>query len=125
VSGREVGIVLVVSSHRGSLLGTSGLVKCRRSAPGARCEATTILPLAHTNPIESTFASVRHRITRSRNCRSRATFLGLAFKLVQEAEKTWRRLNGVDRMTKLVKGVVFKDEIPVQDNPLEPRKVAA
>jgi putative transposase len=81
--------------------------------------------LRTTNPIESTFASVRHRTTRSRNCLSRATFLGLAFKLVQEAEKTWRRLNGVDRMTELVKGVVFKDGIPVPDNPPEPQKVAA
>jgi hypothetical protein len=35
-----------------------------------------------TNPIESTFAFVRHRITRARNCLSRATFLGLAFKLM-------------------------------------------
>lgn len=44
--------------------------------------------LRTTNPIESTFATVRHRTTRSRNCLSRATFLGLAFKLMEEAEKT-------------------------------------
>ena len=49
------------------------------------------LHIRTTNPIESTFASVRHRTTRSRNCLSRATFLGLAFKLVEEAQKTWRR----------------------------------
>ena len=41
-----------------------------------------------TNPIESTFATVRHRTTRARSCLSRATFLGLAFKLMEEAEKT-------------------------------------
>jgi putative transposase len=83
--------------------------------------------LRTTHPIESTFASVRHRTTRTRtrNCLSRATFLGLAFKLVQEAEKTWRRLNGVDRMTELVKGIVFKDGIPVPDSPPEQQKVAA
>ncbi len=38
-----------------------------------------------TNPIESTFATVRHRTTRARNCLSRSTFLGLAFKLMEEA----------------------------------------
>ena len=42
--------------------------------------------LRTTNPIESTFATVRQRTTRPKNCVSRATFLGLAFKLVQEAE---------------------------------------
>jgi transposase-like protein len=48
--------------------------------------------LRTTNPIESTFVTVRHRTTRTRNCVSRATFLGLAFKLAEEAEKTWRRI---------------------------------
>ena len=37
--------------------------------------------LRTTNPIESTFATVRHRTTRTKNCVSRPTFLGLAFKL--------------------------------------------
>jgi putative transposase len=45
-----------------------------------------------TNPIESTFATVRHRTTRARNCLSRSTFLGLAFKLMEEAEKSWNRI---------------------------------
>jgi transposase-like protein len=44
--------------------------------------------LRTTNPIESTFATVRHRTTRTRNCVSPATFLGLAFKLIEEAEKS-------------------------------------
>jgi transposase-like protein len=48
--------------------------------------------LRTTNPIESTFATVRHRTTRTRNCVSRPTFLGLAFKLIEEAEKAWRRM---------------------------------
>jgi transposase-like protein len=50
--------------------------------------------LRTTNAIESTFATVRHRTKRTRNCVSRPTFLGLAFKLIEEAEKTWRRING-------------------------------
>ena len=44
--------------------------------------------LRMANAVESTFAIVRHRTTRTRTCLSRPTFLGLAFKLVMEAEKT-------------------------------------
>lgn len=75
--------------------------------------------LRTTNPIESTFATVRHRTTRSKNCLSRPTFLGLAFKLVQEAEKSWRRIRGADRLPELMQGVVFNDGIPVTDDPSE------
>jgi putative transposase len=51
-----------------------------------------------TNPIESTFATVRHRTTRPRNCLSRSTFLGLAFKLMEEAEKSWNRIRAIDQI---------------------------
>lgn len=78
-----------------------------------------------TNPIESTFATVRHRTTRSRNCLSRATFLGLAFKLMEEAEKTWRKIRGADKIGPLLDGVPFKDGIPAPDNPPEQQKLAA
>ena len=78
-----------------------------------------------TNPIESTFATVRHRTTRARNCLSRATFLGLAFKLMEEAEKTWRKIRGADRIGPLLDGVPFKDGIPAQDNPPEQQKLVA
>lgn len=78
-----------------------------------------------TNPIESTFATVRHRTTRSRNCLSRATFLGLAFKRMEEAEKSWRRIRGTDKISPLLDGVPFKDGMPVQDDPPEQQKLAA
>jgi len=78
-----------------------------------------------TNPIESTFASVRHRTTRSRNCLSRETFLGLAFKLIEEAEKSWRRLNGPNRLTELLQGKVFKDGMPASNEASEEQRVAA
>lgn len=78
-----------------------------------------------TNAIESTFATVRHRTTRTRNCVSRATFLGLAFKLVEEAEKTWRRINGPDKIKLLLKGVAFNDGEAVQNNPPVQQKLAA
>jgi transposase-like protein len=81
--------------------------------------------LRTTNPIESTFATVRHRTTRTRNCVSRATFLGLAFKLVEEAEKSWRRIRGAERIELLLKGIPFKDGIAVQDNPPRQQNLAA
>jgi len=81
--------------------------------------------LRTTNPIESTFATVRHRTTRTRNCVSRATFLGLAFKLIEEAEKSWRRIRGAERIELLLKGVPFKDGIAVQDNPPPQQNLAA
>jgi transposase-like protein len=78
-----------------------------------------------TNPIESTFATVRHRTTRTRNCVTRATFLGLAFKLIEEAEKTWRRIRGADKIEMLMKGIVFKDGEAVTDNPPPQQNLAA
>jgi transposase-like protein len=81
--------------------------------------------LRTTNPIESTFATVRHRTTRTRNCVSRATFLGLAFKLIEEAEKSWRRIRGAERIELLLRGVPFKDGIAVQDNPPPQQNLAA
>ena len=81
--------------------------------------------LRTSNPIESTFATVRHRTTRSRNCLSRATFLGLAFKLVQEAQKTWRRIRAPERLAEMINGTVFKDGLPVSDDPPEQQRVAA
>jgi putative transposase len=78
-----------------------------------------------TNPIESTFATVRHRTRRTRNCVSRPTFLGLAFKLVAEAENSWRRIRGADKIELLLKGIPFKDGNPVQDNPPAQQKFAA
>ena len=69
-----------------------------------------------TNPIESTFATVRHRSSRTRNCVSRDTFLGLAFLLMEEAEKSWNKIRGADKIEKLLQGVVFKNGDAVKDN---------
>lgn len=83
------------------------------------------LHLRTTNPIESTFATVRHRTTRTKNCVSRSTFLGLAFKLVQEAEKSWRRIRGVERINELLAGIVFKDGVSVTDDDDQQQRLAA
>lgn len=78
-----------------------------------------------TNPIESTFATVRHRTTRTKNCVSRSTFLGLAFKLIQEAENTWRRIRGAERIDELLAGTRFRDGLPVTDEEPEQQRLAA
>jgi transposase-like protein len=84
------------------------------------------LHIRTTNPIESTFATVRHRTTRTRNCVSRDTFLGLAFKLMEEAEKGWHKIYGADKIEKLLQGVVFKNGEAVKDNlPPADQKLAA
>lgn len=81
--------------------------------------------LRTTHAIESTFATVRHRTARSKNCLSRSTFLGLAFQLLQEAEKSWRRIRGAGRAPELMNDVVFEDGIPVTDDPPEQQVMAA
>lgn len=82
--------------------------------------------LRTTNPIESTFATVRHRTTRTKNCVPRSTFLGLAFKLVQEVEKPSRRIRGAAHIAELMDSVVFKDGEPVvHDEEQEQQKLAA
>ena len=81
--------------------------------------------LRTTNPIESTFATVRHRTTRTKNCVTRSTFLGLAFKLVQEAEKSWRRIKKAERIAELIQGVVFADGEPVKEQTQERQRFAA
>ena len=55
--------------------------------------------LRTTNPIESTFATVRHRTIRSKDCLSNRTALAMVFKLVEGAQKSWRRLDG-DALTR-------------------------
>ncbi|ALX44619.1 IS256 family transposase (plasmid) [Burkholderia humptydooensis] len=81
--------------------------------------------LRTTNPIESTFATVRHRTTRTRNCLSRATFLGLAFKLIESAEQSWRRIRGVDKIEQLMNGIPFKDGTPVTESTPAQQPLAA
>lgn len=66
-----------------------------------------------SNPIESTFATIRHRTKRSKGCLSRDGMLHMMFKLGQCAEKKWRRLRGFDSLGKVITGVKFRDGIEV------------
>ena len=69
--------------------------------------------LRTTNPIESTFATVRHRTIRSKGCLSNKTALAMVFKLVEHAQRHSRRLDGHDLLPKIILGVKFKDGIEV------------
>jgi transposase-like protein len=66
-----------------------------------------------SNPIESTFATIRHRTKRSKGCLSRDGMLHMMFKLGQCAEKKWRRLRGFNYLAKVIIGVKFKDGVEV------------
>src|SRR3954453_12883762 len=66
-----------------------------------------------TNPIESTFATVRHRTIRSEGCLSNGTALAMVFKLVEGAQKSWRRLDGPNQLPKVLGGIKFTDGIEV------------
>jgi len=68
-----------------------------------------------TNPIESTFATVRLRTRRTKGCGSRTAGLTMVFKLTQCAERHWRRLNGVELLGEVIEGVRFIDGIK-EDN---------
>lgn len=69
--------------------------------------------LRTTNPIESTFATVRLRTNKTRGCVSRNTILAMVFKLTLSAEKQWRKLRGFSKLAKVVEGVVFENGIEV------------
>jgi putative transposase len=71
--------------------------------------------LRTTNPIESTFATVRLRTQRTKGCGSRIATLTMVFKLGIEAQKHWRRLNGSALLPKVVTGVQFIDGEELQE----------
>ena len=64
-----------------------------------------------TNPIESTFATVRQRTVKTKNCLSRKTALAMVFKLILSAKAKWRKLDGSSRLAEVIEGVPFKDGI--------------
>jgi len=78
-------------------------------------------PAAHwqhirtSNPIESTFATVRHRTRQTKGCGSRLATLTMVFKLATSAQKHWRKLRGYQLIEKVIKGVRFKDGEEVKE----------
>ena len=68
-----------------------------------------------TNPIESTFATVRHRTKRSKGCLSRTKTRIMVFKLIKAAEKSWLRLRGRNQLPKVITGIKFTDAEEAKD----------
>ena len=60
-----------------------------------------------TNPIETTFATVRLRTRRTKGCGSRIACLTMVFRLTQYAERRWRTLNGAKLLADVIRGVTF------------------
>lgn len=73
-----------------------------------------------TNPIESTFATVRLRTSKTRGCVSRGSLLAMVFKLMKVAEQKWYKLKGSEFLLQVIQGVRFKDGTQVNTH-----KVAA
>jgi transposase-like protein len=62
-----------------------------------------------SNPIESTFATVRLRTAKTRGCVARHTILAMVYKLGQSAQKRWRKLRGFKLLAEVIRGIKFKD----------------
>ena len=75
--------------------------------------------LRTSNPIESVFATVRHRTVRTRGALSQDTARLMVFKLVMAAAKTWRRLKGENQLPKIIQGVTFRDGVEVIETPTQ------
>ncbi|MBK8909102.1 MAG: IS256 family transposase, partial [Rhodospirillales bacterium] len=65
--------------------------------------------LRTTNPVESVFATVRHRTVRTKGCLSHGTAMVMVFKLITAAARTWRKLKGSNQLPKIIEGVKFTD----------------
>ncbi len=77
------------------------------------------------NPIESVFATVRHRTVRAKGCLSHATAMVMVFKLITAASRTWRHLNGNNQLPKVIEGVKFRDGIEASENASDANQTAA
>ena len=70
--------------------------------PAERCKH-----LRTTDVIENSFATIHHRTNRSKGCLSNKTALAMIFKLAEAAEQHWRRLDGLNRLPKVIRGIKF------------------
>ena len=77
--------------------------------------------LRTSNPVESVFATVRHRTVRTKGALSQKTVKLMVFTLVQAASRTWRRLNGANQLPRVIEGVKFTDGVAKTD----PAKISA
>jgi transposase-like protein len=75
--------------------------------------------LRTSNPIESVFATVRHRTVRTKGALSQDTARLMVFKLVMAAAKTWRRLKGENQLPKVIQGIKFTNGVEVTETPAQ------
>lgn len=75
-----------------------------------------------TNPIESTFATVKLRTAKTKGCLSRKTGFTMVFKLLESAQKRWRKLAGPNRLVEVIRGVDFVNGIA---QPINEERMAA
>jgi putative transposase len=75
--------------------------------------------LRTSNPIESVFATVRHRTVRTKGALSQATARLMVFKLVMTAAKTWRRLKGQNQLPKVIQGITFTNGVKITNTPAQ------
>jgi len=75
--------------------------------------------LRTSNPIESVFATVRHRTVRTKGALSQDTARLMVFKLVMAAARTWRKLKGENQLPKVIQGVTFRDGVEVINTPAQ------
>lgn len=87
-------------------------------------------PAAHwksirtTNPIESIFASIRHRSYKAKGAVSRATMHAFAFKLALDAQRSFKRLAGFERIAEVIAGVIFNDGLTKEEESTAQKEVA-
>ncbi len=67
---------------------------------------------------------MRHRTIRSKGCLSNTTALAMFFKLIEAAQKSWRRLDGHNQLPKVVRGVRFSDGLEVEAATHQPKAAA-
>ncbi len=72
--------------------------------------------LRTSNPIESVFATVRHRTVRTKGALSQKTAKLMVFTLIQSASKKWLRLKGRNQLPKVIEGIKFNDGVEVNDD---------
>jgi putative transposase len=70
------------------------------------------VPIRTTNPIESTFVTVRLHTAKTRGCVSRQSVLAMVFMLASSAERGWRKLKRAERLAEVVAAVQFKNGVP-------------
>jgi transposase-like protein len=75
--------------------------------------------LRTSNPIESVFATVRHRTVRTKGALSQDTARLMVFKLVMAAARTWHKLKGENQLPKVIQGVTFKNGVEVSNTPAQ------